>query len=60
MGTSKQWLHIAADLRIQHNAFTFFFDIYQTSQISTRTSHKFISDVTAMLKSTSLNLNRTK
>ena len=27
---------------------------------STRTSHKFISDVTAMLKSTSLNLNGTK
>lgn len=38
-----------------------FLDIYNTSQITTRTSsHKFISDVTAMLKSTSLILNCTK
>ena len=35
------------------NRFFFFF-------FFTRTSHKFISDVTAMLKSTSLNLNHTK
>lgn len=38
-----------------------FLDIYNTSQITTRTSsRKFISDVTAMLKSTSLILNCTK
>lgn len=53
MGHSTQRLTVA-DCKTQHE----FHDIYR--QITTRTSHKFISDVTVTLKLTRLILNCTK
>lgn len=53
MGHSTQL--IVADCNTQHKALH---DIY--GQITTRTSHKFISDVTVTVKLTSLILNCTK